>query len=98
MQNKPDFATKLTRRLIALALMLVVTAAQSAGFGSGILKGFDGSFHTLEEYTGKGQWTVVMIWVSDCRACNAEAKQYVKFHKSHKGKDAHILGVSMDGM
>lgn len=98
MQNRQDLTAKVTRMLTALALMLVATASMSADIGSGILKGFDGTFHTLDEYTGKGQWTVVMLWASDCHACNAEAKQYVKFHEAHKGKDARILGVSLDGM
>jgi peroxiredoxin len=98
MQIKQHLATNSRRMLTTLALVLVTTASLSADFGSGILKGFDGSFHALDEYTGKGQWTIVMLWASDCHACNAEAKQYVKFHKAHKDKDARMLGVSMDGM
>lgn len=62
-----------------------------------ILKDFDGTLHTLDEYTGQGKWAIVMIWASDCHACNAEAKNYVKFNKAHKDKDAYILGISMDG-
>lgn len=78
---------------VLVVLMLVMTPA----FSMNILKDFDGTLHTLDEYTGKGKWAVVMIWASDCHACNAEAKNYVKFNKAHKDKDAYILGISMDG-
>jgi peroxiredoxin len=87
----------LANLLLVVILMAAVTPVMAAGIGAGLLKGFDGSFHTLDEYTGQGKWTVVMLWASDCHACNAEAKQYVKFHKAHKDKDATILGVSLDG-
>lgn len=78
---------------VMLALALMVGPVSAASF----LKGFDGTIHTLDEYTGQGKWAVVMIWASDCHACNAEAKEYVKFHKAHKDKDAFMLGISMDG-
>ncbi|MBL1276002.1 MAG: TlpA family protein disulfide reductase [Ectothiorhodospiraceae bacterium] len=83
--------------LLSLPVVAGVTGA-TGNLSTGLLKDFDGSFHTLDEYTGKGQWTVVMIWASDCHACNVEAKQYVKFHQAHKDTDARILGISMDGM
>lgn len=86
-------------RLMALTvvLLLVSLPLMALDLGGGILKGFDGSMHTLDEYTGKGKWTVVMIWASDCSACNSEAKNYVKFHNTHQATDAMMLGVSMDG-
>ena len=83
--------------LLAIPATAMAATTVSANINAGILKGFDGSLHTLNEYTGKGKWTVVMIWASDCHACNAEAKQYVKFHNEHKDKDATILGISLDG-
>ena len=98
MQYTLDTFGKQARRLMMLAMLIFALPAISADMGGGILRGFDGSFHTLDEYTGKGQWTVVMLWASDCHACNAEAKQYVKFHTAHKDKDARMLGVSLDGM
>lgn len=83
--------------LSLFVLISFLSIPATAEVGGGLLKGFDGSFHALNEYTGKGKWTIVMLWASDCHACNAEAKQYVKFHKAHKDKDASILGVSLDG-
>lgn len=96
--NKP--ITWRRGQLISLLLIMLsmATPVVAMDITAGLLKDFDGSFHSLTEYTGQGKWTVVMMWASDCHACNAEAKQYVKFHKAHKDKDAEILGVSLDGV
>jgi len=96
---KRHFKNVTVLMVFAFLLLSLLSVPVAAGnFSTGLLKGMDGSFHSLDEYTGNGQWTVVMIWASDCHACNEEAKQYVKFHEAHKDKDAQILGVSMDGM
>ncbi len=57
----------------------------------------DGKSHLLNEYLGKGKWTIAMIWASDCQICNKEAPNYEAFHNKHKDKDAVMLGISMDG-
>lgn len=76
----------------ALALMLLLPAVAAA-----TLRDLDGRVRQLEEFTGHGQWTVVMIWASDCMICNAEAHRYVDFHTFHQDEDAKVLGISMDG-
>lgn len=80
-----------------LWIVAVLLLFAGSAYGMSILKDFNGTFHSLDEYTGKGKWAIVMIWASDCGVCNAEAKNYVKFNKAHKDKDAYILGISMDG-
>jgi len=87
---------KSSRVLLLLSFFFAVPVIAGIS-GAGILKGFDGSIHTLGEYTGQGKWTVVMIWASDCHVCNQEASAYDKFHRAHKDKDASILGLSLDG-
>jgi peroxiredoxin len=52
---------------------------------------------TIESFAGDGRWLVVMIWAHDCHVCNIEAENYAHFHEAHKDKDAHMLGISMDG-
>jgi peroxiredoxin len=79
--------------LMAAILLLFVGQAHAMN----LMKDLDGVYHSLEEYTGQGKWAIVMIWASDCQACNQEAKNYVKFNKAHKDKDAFILGISTDG-
>lgn len=79
------------RFLFVIVGFLVVTSSWAA------FKDFDGKPQPLADYIGKGKWTVVMFWASDCRVCNAEIGQYIQFHQDHKDKDASILGVSLDG-
>jgi len=78
-------------------ITFIMMLAVSPAYAMTLMKDFNGEFHSLDEYTGKGKWAIVMIWASDCHACNQEANQYVKFNKAHKDKDAFILGISTDG-
>ena len=91
--NKSLINKRFSSWLMVCALVLVVSPVYASTF----MKGFDGKIHSLDEYTGQGKWAIVMIWASDCQACNQEAKEYVKFNKAHKDKDAFILGISTDG-
>jgi len=64
------------------------------------IKGFqdlNGNSQKIENYLGKGKWTVVMMWASDCHICNREAHEYVDFHMVHSDTDASVLGISLDG-
>ena len=61
------------------------------------LEDFNGKIQNLDDYTGKGKWTIVMMWASDCHVCNQEANEYVKFHEKHQNKDATVIGISLDG-
>lgn len=81
------------RRLIALLLLLVSAAATAQG-PDFTLKGMDGRNHSLSDYRGK--WVVVNYWATWCPPCRAEMPDLVRFHESHKNKDAVVLGVNMD--
>jgi len=82
----------LHRTLLCLCLLIPVMNLQA-----GVLQDFAGKPVSIEQYTGKGKWTIVMIWASDCLVCNKEASHYEQFHQKHKGLDAVMLGISMDG-
>lgn len=51
----------------------------------------------VADHTGGGQWTVLMIWASDCGICRAEAPELEAFYQRHKGLDARVVGLSIDG-
>ncbi len=72
--------------------LLLLPMAQAGG-----LTDMQGHARSIADYTGKGKWTVVMIWASDCLVCNKEAFHYVDFQTFHSDKDARVLGISMDG-
>jgi peroxiredoxin len=79
--------------LISISLLFVATAASAEP----LLIDFSGKTHKLDQYTGDGRWTVVMLWAHDCHVCNQEIDQYKAFHDKHKDSDAHVLGISVDG-
>jgi peroxiredoxin len=81
-------------RLFAAALLALAAGSAAA---APPLEDFDGQPHRLEEFTSDSRWLVVMIWASDCHVCNAEASHYVEFHERHKGRDASVLGIAIDG-
>ena len=76
-----------------VSIFLFVSQAHAAGQ----LYDFDGKASSINDYTGKGKWTIVMMWASDCHVCNSEAHAYNDFHDWHFDKDATVLGISLDG-
>ena len=86
-------------RLLSYRMMLGVVLLWAAlpSIAQSGLTDFDGRERPLSDFTGSGQWLVVMIWASDCHVCNGEAYQYVDFHDMNHDDNATVLGISMDG-
>jgi thiol-disulfide isomerase/thioredoxin len=81
---------------LSLLLFLFPLLAWSAS-PSVVLKDLDGKDHNVNEFIGKGKWTVVAVWAHDCVICNQEIHHMTFFHDAHKKKDAIVLGISIDG-
>ncbi len=81
-------------RLLLASLLLFASAIAQAG----ILTDFSGTPRNLSDYTGNGKWLVVMFWASDCHICGKEAPEYIAFHNKNKDGNAHVLGISIDGL
>jgi len=58
------------------------------------LSELDGKAITFEELIGKGKWTVIKVWASDCPACRASAHHIVDFEMSNP--DVDVIGISLD--
>lgn len=87
-------------RFAAIRLLLaslLIGALTSAGASPGTFADFDGQPRSISDYAGDGRWLMVMIWVHDCHVCNMEVEAYAQFHAERYGKDAHVLGLSIDG-
>lgn len=61
------------------------------------MKDVNGTTVQLEEQLGKGKWTLVMIWATDCAICRQEKPRISAFHDKHKDKDAEVIGIALDG-
>jgi len=81
------------RRLFVLILLCSLPGVATAA----ALERLNPGPSALDDYAGKGKWLVVMLWASDCIACNREVHHYVDFHEFHQDSDATVLGVSLDG-
>jgi peroxiredoxin len=88
----------LRRWFLCLAVVLPVVAAASAAGPDLVLKDMDGKDRNVNDYIGKGKWTVVAVWESTCTICNQEIHHMAFFHDAHRKTDATVLGVSIDGV
>lgn len=61
-----------------------------------MLEGIDGKQHAFNDYIGKGKWTVLNIWGTDCPPCREEMPDLVQFHDTHKDTDARVIGIAID--
>ena len=82
-------------RIVAIILFALMEI--NSVWAAAPLKDLDGKQSAIADYVGKGKWLVVMLWASDCMVCNQEIDHYTAFQTKHSGKDAVMLGVSIDG-
>lgn len=82
---------------VFIAAMGMTASVGAATVPSIAMKDLAGKTHNVNEYIGKGKWTVVAVWAHNCPICNQEIHQMEFFHDEHRKKDATVLGVSIDG-
>lgn len=57
----------------------------------------EGEALTQSPGVGLGQWTLVMIWVTNCHICREQKPKISAFHDARKHLDAVVFGIAMDG-
>jgi thiol-disulfide isomerase/thioredoxin len=60
------------------------------------LAGLDGDQHNLNQYIGRGKWTVLNIWGTRCPPCLEEIPELIHFHDDHKDTKAIVVGIAID--
>ena len=60
------------------------------------LEGLNGKQHAISDFIGKGKWTVLNVWGTDCPPCQEEIPDLVSFHDEHKDNDAIVVGIAID--
>ena len=85
------------RTILAVLLGGFLTATAWADAPSIALRDLDGRERNVNEFIGKGKWTVVVAWAHDCRICDREIGEMSALHRAHSKKDATVLGVTLDG-
>jgi peroxiredoxin len=61
-----------------------------------VLRDFDGKDRNVNEFIGKGQWTVVAVWSADCPICKRDIVHMTFFHEDNRKQGATVLGLSID--
>ncbi|MGI9303940.1 MAG: TlpA family protein disulfide reductase [Gammaproteobacteria bacterium] len=88
---------KSLHRLFLLSVIVVSTCATGLSAADFELRTLDGEPATLNDYVGKGQWTLVMLWATDCPVCKKQKPEISSFHNKHKNSDANVIGIALDG-
>jgi len=79
------------------ALLLVAAMAFTAPVNAFLVSDFDGKRVETNDYIGDGLWTLVMFWQLNCVPCEEQKPVVEAFHKKHKTKSAHVVGLVLDG-
>lgn len=85
------------RRIGWLVLLLALPVLTLAAAPDIRLKDIEGKEHNVNEYIGRGQWTVVAVWSADCPICRRDIFHMTFFYDEHRKKNATVLGLSVDG-
>lgn len=77
-------------KILSVALSFFMLSSAALAFTD-----LEGKKDTIQNHIGKGKWTIVEIWKSDCHSCRTHMPDMVEF--DGKLKNARILGISLDG-
>lgn len=83
-------ATLKTSLIALLTIVLLSTASPAAA-----ITDMNGNTAQLQSLVGKGKWTVVKIWASDCHACRKTIQYMTQFKQ--RFPEAEVAGISVDG-
>lgn len=61
------------------------------------LRDLAGRQTTIDAHIGKGRWTLVVIWATDCFVCASEMPRYGAYYASSPEPEFSLLGVALDG-
>lgn len=85
------------RAILAVLLSAGLSVTAWAETPSIMMRDLDGRERNVNEFIGKGKWTIVVAWAHDCRICDREIGEMSAFHRDHAKKNANVVGVSLDG-
>jgi len=86
-------------RRIALALSLLVTFGIASASSPDIsLQSLEYKSISLNESVNDGKYTLVMIWSTDCAACEMQKPMIQSFFSDYSDNTATVVGIANDGM
>lgn len=74
--------------------LLLFVSVQAAAFD---LQDLSGKPTTIKDLLPINQWTLVMLWSTDCVACEEQKPMIDAFHQDHHLSNAKVIGIATDG-
>ena len=92
------FLLSISRYVLHASICVLLSGFSHSSYATPdvLLEGLDGNRHNLNEYIGKGKWTVLNIWGARCPPCLEEMPELVHFHDDHQDSKAIVVGVAID--
>ena len=75
---------------LSVAMVLLMLSSLAVAFTD-----LEGKEDSIQNYLGKGKWTIIEIWKSDCHSCRQHMPSMVEFDR--KLDNVRILGITLDG-
>ncbi len=88
MSVKPNF---LANKIVTLFIIFSIFSLSNIAMA---FTDTDGKITTVNDYLGKGKFTIVEVWSTNCPACRKHMPSMVEF--DGKLKNTQILGISLD--
>ena len=85
------------KRAAIFALMMCASLLGGKAHAEFLMQSLDGNRVDLHDYLGKGQWTLVMLWTTDCIPCEEQKPMIEEFHNTYKNSSARVIGLALDG-
>lgn len=88
----------MTKRLSLALALLISFATLNASVGDIQLKSLSKKDISLNALVNDGKYNLVMIWSTDCVACEEQKPMIQAFHKDYSETKANVIGIANDGM
>lgn len=85
------------KKLFSVCFLLCATLAYTSSVQAFLVSDFDKNKVEVNDYLGKGRWTIVMMWQLECVLCEEQKPLVEAFHKKYKSTSAHVVGLVIDG-
>jgi len=88
----------MTKRLLLALALLTLFATVKANTGDIQLQSLSKKELSLNGMVNDGKYNLVMIWSTDCVACEEQKPMIQAFHKDYSETKANVIGIANDGM
>ena len=89
--------TRRGARALIMALAISVSTGVASANAAFPVQSLAGERVDLHDYLGGGQWTLVMLWTTDCIPCEEQKPMIEAFHTDHINGYAKVIGLALDG-